>query len=257
MSETDLLIESASGVQIITFNRPKKYNALTFEMFDEISKQLAHFRDNESLRVLMFTANGKYYSSGMDITRGLAPQTDSGMVFRDWYRRSIHLLFDELEAVEKPIIAAIQGPCLGGALEMALSCDFRLAAASATFGLPEIKIGALPGSGGISRLTRLVGQAEARWLVMAAQTIGAERALRVGLVSEIYPDEGFAQKSREFAQHLTTLPREVLGVAKLAIELARDLDRSSARNVERIANFQLSQSKEHRDLVQAFLNRRK
>ena len=257
MTEEALLQDRTGGVLTVTFNRPKKLNALTFEMLSQLRDVVADFRTNEDLRVLVITGAGKYYSAGMDIDAGLAPETPSGMEFRDWYRNSIHTLFDEMEAVEKPIVAVVQGPCLGGALEMALSCDFRLCAESAAFALPETKIGALPGSGGISRLTRLVGIAEAKWLVMGAQTIDAQRALRVGLVHNVYPDDKFADACSTFAAELASLPKEVLGMAKLVIEAAHDLDRSTARNVERIANTPLSQSQEHKDLVTAFLNRKR
>lgn len=257
MTTSDLLHAETDGVLTLTFNRPDRLNALTFNILEKLTGHVERFRDDDSLRVMMLTGAGKTYSTGMDIDAGLAPETDSGVEFRDWYRRSIHLLFDELEAVEKPIVAAINGTCLGGALEMALSCDFRLAADSATFGLPETNIGALPGSGGTSRLTRIVGTAEAKWLIMAAQTIDTERALRVGLVHDVYPDKVFDERCQEFARQLGSLPREVLGMAKLVIEAAHDLDRASARNIERIANTPLSQSQEHKDLIKAFLNRKK
>ena len=257
MSEADILTTETCGVLKLTFNRPHKYNALTFEMLEAIRAQLLRFRDNDELRVLLFTANGAYYSSGLDIKAGLAPETDSGIAFRHWYRTAIHQIFDEIEAIEKPVIAAAQGPCLGGALEMALSCDFRLAASSASYGLPETNIGALPGSGGTSRLTRLVGIAEAKWLIMAAQTVSADRALRTGLIHDVYSDDDFAAKSLAFARHLASLPLEVLGAAKLTIEACHDLERASARTIERLANTPLSQSREHRELVDKFLNRRK
>lgn len=257
MTEPALLHETTDGILKITFNRPDKYNALTFSMLEQLAELLDRFRDDNDLRVMLLNANGNYYSAGMDISEGLAPETESGIEFRNWYRRTIHMLFDEFESVEKPIISAIQGPCLGGALEMALSCDFRLAASSATFGLPETNIGALPGSGGTSRLTSLVGAAEAKWLVMAAKMVDAERALRTGLVHEVYPDDQFHDSCVAFAQQLTKLPQEAVGMAKLAIGAIAEVDRSTARNIERLANTPLSQSKEHRDLIQAFLNRKK
>ncbi len=256
MSERHLLHEEDGGVLTVTFNRPEKCNAITAGMLERLAGLVERLRDDDGLRVMLLRGNGKYYSSGMDISGGLAPETDGGVEFRKWYRRHLHVLFDELEAIEKPVVSAAHGPCLGGALEMALSCDFRLAAASAAYGLPETRLGVLPGSGGTSRLTRLVGVAEARWLIMAARTIGAERALRVGLVHEVYPDGEFERRCREFALHLAGLPREALGMAKLAIEAARDLDRASARNLERIANTPLVQSREHRELLAAFHRRK-
>ena len=257
MTEPAMLRTAEDSILCITFNRPHKYNALTFAMLAELGEVLDSFREDDNLRVLLLRANGPFYSAGLDVSEGLAPETESGIGFRNWYRREIHRLFDEIEAIEKPIVSAIQGPCLGGALEMALSCDFRLASESAKFGLPETNIGVLPGSGGMSRLTRLVGAAEAKWLVVGAQTIDAQRALRVGLVHEVYAADDFEQRYMDFARYLATLPREAIGAGKLAIDAIADVDRSTARNIERLVNTPLSQSEEHRGLVKAFLNRKK
>jgi enoyl-CoA hydratase len=174
---------------------------------------------------------------------------------RAWYRKKFHMLFDELESVEKPIVAAHQGPCLGGGLEISLSCDFRLAAKSARYGLPEIDIGALPGSGGVSRLTRIAGPHWARWLVMAGEQVDSDQAQQMGIVHAVYPDEEFESKVRAFCAKLAKKSYEVLGLAKLSIELAADLDRAQARNVERIANSILFTGEEHRELVRAFMER--
>ena len=256
VTEPALLQQAEDGILCLTLNRPDKYNAITFAMLAKLSEAIDRFREEEALRVLLLRANGRYYSAGLDVSEGLAPETDSGIKFRNWYRQDIHRIFDELEAIEKPIVVAAQGPCFGGALEMALSCDFRLAAQSAKFGLPETNIGALPGSGGMSRLTRLVGSAEAKWLVMAAQTIDAQRALRVGLVHEVYPDDEFEQRYMAFARKLVALPREAVGAGKVAIDAIQDVDRATARQIERLSNTPLSQSEEHRGLIRAFLNRK-
>lgn len=257
MTEAALLQNVDNGILSITFNRPDKYNAITFAMLAELAEALDRFRDDDSLRALLLRANGPFYSAGLDVSEGLAPETESGIAFRNWYRKDIHQLFDEIEAIEKPTIAAIQGPCLGGALEMALSCDFRLASEKAKFGLPETNIGVLPGSGGMSRLTRLVGSAEAKWLVVGAQTSSAQRALRTGLVHDVYDADKFEQSITDFANHLVSLPREAIGAGKLAIDAIQDVDRSTARHIERLVNTPLSQSSEHRELVKSFLSRKK
>lgn len=128
----------------------------------------------------------------------------------------MHDLFDRIERVEKPVILAAQGPCLGGALELALSCDFRIAADVASFGFPELKLAVLPGSGGISRTTRLVGPAWARWLVLAGQAVDAATAHRIGLVHAVVP-----------AAELEVT------VERLAASLCDVVERGSGRDVER------------------------
>lgn len=255
MSEPLLLIEQ-DGILEVVFNRPEKFNAISPAMSKGLREGVERFATRRDLRVMLIRAVGKYFTAGVEVTPEISPDVgQSTLDGRAWYRRAWHLLFDELEAIEKPIVVAHQGPCMGGGLEMSLSCDFRLAAASATYSLPEIEIGALPGSGGISRLTRVAGPHWARWLAMAGESIDAAQALNAGIVHAVYPDDQFEAKVREFCVKLSKRPYELLGLAKLSIELAADLDRAQARNVERIANSILFTGDEHKQLVQAFMEK--
>jgi enoyl-CoA hydratase/carnithine racemase len=144
-----------------------------------------------------------------------------------------------MEHIEKPIVVAHHAPCVGGGLEMSLSCDFRLAAKSATYAFPEGTFGVLPASNGVSRLTRIVGPHWARYLIMANLPVTADRALTMGLVHEVYPDESFEDETMNFCRHLAEQNAEQMGTAKIAIELARDVNRDQARQVERLANSAL------------------
>jgi enoyl-CoA hydratase len=144
-----------------------------------------------------------------------------------------------MEHIEKPIIAAIHAPCVGGGLELALSCDFRLAAESASFAFPEGLFGVLPASSGVSRLTRICGPHWARWLIMGNQKADAKKAEIMGLVHDVLPDEGFDAAALDFCRHLTKQNGEQMGAAKVAIELCAELGRDSARHVERMANSAL------------------
>jgi enoyl-CoA hydratase/carnithine racemase len=252
---TDLvLIREHEGIFEVTFNRPDKLNALTDEMIRAFADATAQFAARPELRVMLVRAVGRYFTSGLEVTAGISPDVgDSTLNGRTWYRTTYHRFFDELEAIEKPIVAAHQGPCLGGGLEFSLSCDFRLAAQSAHYALPEIALGALPGSGGVSRLTRIAGPHWARWLVMAGEQVSAEQALSMGFVHAVYPDAEFDVRVRSFCAKLAARPYELLGLAKLSIELAADLDRAQARNVERISNSILFTGSEHKALVRQFL----
>jgi enoyl-CoA hydratase/carnithine racemase len=172
------------------------------------------------------------------------------------YRRNLHVFLDEMEAVEKPIGMAIHGPCLGLGVEMAGVVDFRLAAESARFGLPEIDIGVIAGSGGVSRFTRLCGPAWSKWLNMAGEQIDARTALMAGFVQAVHPDEDFEREVWAFCQRLISRPPEVQAAAKLAVELCWDLDRQQARHVERIVNTPLMMS-DRSELVARVLGRGK
>lgn len=256
MVEQDLLLQEHEGMLEVVLNRPQKLNAISDAMLDRLRGAVESFAARRELRVMLIRAVGKYFTAGMEIGPAISANAgDSTLDGRAWYRTKFHKLFDELEAIEKPIVAAHQGICLGGGLELSLSCDFRLAARSVRYGLPEIDIGALPGSGGVSRLTRIAGPHWARWLVMAGEQVSADEALNMGFVHAVYEDEEFETRVRGFCARLIKQPYEVLGLAKLSIELAADLDRGQARNVERIANSILFTGSEHKALVAAFTER--
>lgn len=255
MAEPHLLKSERRGVLEVILNRPDKYNAITNEMADGLFEAVLELRERDDLRVMLIRANGRYFCAGTDLTNVGMPDPDgSSSRARTWYRSgrgSFHSMFDEMEAVEKPIVVAHQGPCLGGGFEMSLSCDFRFAATSARYKMPEIDIGVIPGSGGTSRLTRLVGAHWARWFVLAGELVDAERALAIGLVHDVYPDGEFEERVFAFCDRLASLPREAVAIAKLTIELTADLDRQQARNTERLANSILFLGDEHKDLIAA------
>ncbi len=254
MSEAQILISERDSVLELVLNRPEKLNAITGEMLDIIVAQTERFVRDPRLRVLLLRAKGKYFSAGVDLNGTMAPPPDleSPRAFRQWYREgrgSLHPLLDRFEVIEKPIVVAHHGPCLGGALEISLSCDFRLAATGACYGLPETTLGNIPGSGGVSRLTRLVGPQWARWFIMANLQMDAAKAAAIGLVHDVYPNETFEQQVWQFCLNLARQPPEVIGAAKLAIELAADLDRAQARNVERITASSLYFGSEFQTLM--------
>lgn len=240
---SDATISEDGGVITVTLDRPEKLNAINPEMTEALWVATRALRDRDDLRVLVITATGKYFTAGIDLAAvpgevdGARPASD--LAYRRRYRDH-HLLYDELEAVEKPVILAAQGPCLGAGVEMAVSCDFRFAAARAHFQLPEIGLGVIAGSGGTGRLTRLVGPHWAKWMSMAGQAVDADRALQIGLVHDVFPDDEFTASVTAFARQLVEFPAQALGVAKLAVDLSADLDRTGQRHLERIVNTRLT-----------------
>jgi enoyl-CoA hydratase len=253
---TNVIVSEANGVIEVVLNRPEKYNAVSAEMRDAMAAAVATFGDRPELRVMLIRAEGKYFTSGVEVGSSLVPEFHgSTSSARDWYRRRFAPIFVEMESIEKPIVVAHQGPCLGVGLEMSLSCDFRLAAANASYGLPETELGMLPGSGGTSRLTRIVGTHWARWLIMANQRISAEQALRIGLVHEVYPDESLRESATAFCAMLASMPPETLAAAKVGIELAKDLESAQARRVEQVLNSILFIGDERSAALEQFLNR--
>ena len=256
MSHTHRAVDS--GVLTLTFTRDEKLNALSAEMMEALRVAIDDLEERADLRVLVIAAEGRYFSAGIDIAAidlgeaSASGEAASGIEFRRFYRRR-HALYDRIEQIEKPVVLAVQGPCRGIAVEFGVSCDFRLCSPEASFALPEVaNLSVIPGSGGISRLTRLVGPHWARWMALAGCTVTAERALMIGLVHEIFPAVDFQREVQSFAQRLASLPPEAVGLAKLTIDAAAAVDRGTARDVDRIANTILVSSAEHQARIDAF-----
>lgn len=264
-AEAHARLDEVDGVVTVTFTRDDKLNAVDQEMLDTLARGIELLADDDGVRVLVITGQGRYFTSGVDISvmQGTLGEGTDGVVRgsnirRQYRRQACHDLYDMLETIEKPVIIAAQGPCYGLGIELAGSCDFRLASDTATFRLPEIaNLAVLPGSGGISRLTRLIGPHWTKWLAMAGESMDAAQALQIGLVHAVYPSAEFPERVSAFARKLAALPREAMGLAKLAIDTAASVDRRTARDVDRLAQSLLFTSAEHREKVEAFMARSK
>lgn len=243
MDEAPLVqVEEDDGILIVTLNRPEKYNAMSVAMVHTISAAVDRLRDTPELKVMLIRARGKYFSAGADLKEGSHQRPTTGSGIREMHRRmpsDMRRIWDEIEAVEKPFVVAHQGPCVGGGLEMSLSCDFRLASENASYAFPEGKFAILPATNGVARLTRLVGAGWARYLIMANKPVDAQRALIMGLVHDVFPAECFDQDVLDFCRHLAQQNGEQMGTAKIAIELARELPAHQAASMERLANSAL------------------
>jgi len=230
------------AILIATLNRPEKLNALSAETLRLYEEALHRFRDTPELKVMLVRATGRYFCAGADLRGGKPLENATASRLREMHRlrlNGMHRIYDEMEAMEKPIVVAHHAMCVGGGLELSLSCDFRLAAKSAGYASPEGKMGVLPASNGVSRLTRICGTHWARYLIMANMPVSADRALIMGLAHEVFPDESFEEDVMRFCRHLADQNGEHMGAAKIAIELARDVGLAQARNVERLSNSAL------------------
>ncbi|MYM63873.1 enoyl-CoA hydratase/isomerase family protein [Pseudomaricurvus sp. HS19] len=261
MSEAPhLLVEENDGVIICTLNRPDKLNALTGQTMSLFEAALHKFRDTPELKVMLIRATGRYFCAGADLrdTSG-EPEVPARTptAIREKHRlklHGMHRIYDEMEHIEKPIVVAHQGTCVGGGLELSLSCDFRLAAKSASYAFPEGKFGVLPASNGVSRLTRYVGPHWARYLIMANKPADADRAFTMGLVHEVFADETFEADVMEFCRHLTKQNAEQMGAAKISIEMCAELGRDQARHVERMANSALMLNPDYLAIMEKYIS---
>jgi enoyl-CoA hydratase/carnithine racemase len=255
--EAHLLVKEEDAILIATLNRPEKLNALSGQLMHLFEESLLRFRDTPTLKVMLIRATGRYFCAGADM-RGEGAESApyrSGSAIRENHRvglHGMHRIYDEMEHIEKPIVAAHHAPCVGGGLEMSLSCDFRLAAKSASYSFPEGLFGVLPASNGVSRLTRIVGTHWARYLIMANLPVN-DRALNMGLVHDVFPDETFEEDVMRFCRHLAKQNGEQMGTAKIAIELARDVGLDQARHVERLANSALMLAPDYLETVKRYV----
>jgi enoyl-CoA hydratase len=258
MSEVPhLLVKEDGPILVCTLNRPEKLNALTGQFFSLLDGALKRFRDTPALKVMLLRATGRYFCAGVDMFEG-SPNThakSTGSSIRESHRlrHDMHRIYDEMEHIEKPIVVAHHAPCVGGGLEFSLSCDFRLAAKNAHYSFPESKMGVLPASNGVSRLTRICGTHWARYMVMANKIVSADRALIMGLVHEVFPDETFEQDVMAFCRHLLEQNGEQMGMAKIAIELAQDVGLEAARHVERMANSALMLGPDYKAIIEPYI----
>jgi enoyl-CoA hydratase len=259
MSDSDLLIEELGPILRVTLNRPEKLNALNRGIMEGLQEAVRLYASRDDLRVFLITARGRYFCAGAELGGGgmPGPLNDGSAAMRQWYRSGVmgygmHPLYDEMEALEKPFVVAHHAPCVGGGLELSLSCDFRLAARSAHYSLPEAKLGSIPASGGVSRLTRLVGPQWSKWMIMGEQKIDAERALTIGLVQNVYADESFEEEVMAFCNTLAAQPPEMMAMAKLTIDLCTDLTPGRARTVERLGQSMLGTGAEARGLMESW-----
>jgi len=237
-----LLTEVDGAILIATLNRPDKLNALSAETMSLFETAVHRFRDTPELKVMLIRATGRYFCAGADLRGGDSTPARSGSAIRERHRlqlHGMHRIYDEMEHIEKPFVVAHHAACVGGGLELSLSCDFRLAAKSASYAFPEGKMGVLPASNGVSRLARIIGTHWTRYLIMANLPASADKALIMGLVHEVFPDESFQDDAMKFCRHLAQQNGEQMGTAKIAIELAHDVGLAQARNVERMANSAL------------------
>ena len=255
--EPHMLVEVVENIIIATFNRPDKLNAMSPQLLEILEAAVHRYRDTPELRVMLINSKGRYFSAGADLKQGNAenrPPLTRGSQVREQHRKlPMRRIWDEMEGIEKPFVVAHHARCVGGSLEMSLSCDFRLAAQNASYAFPEAKFGVLPATNGISRLVRIIGPHWARYMIMANIPLEAHEALNAGLVHKVFPDETFADDVMAFCRHLAKQDGELVGAAKVAIELANDLPSHQAALVERLVNSSIMISPHQKELMAAHL----
>ena len=248
-----ILLERRGAVAMVTINRPEKRNALNIQTRAEGAAVLDELRADDSVRAVILTGAGdKAFIAGADIAEfaeRTAIQQREVMLDRS--------LFNAIDGFPKPIIAMVNGYCLGGGCEVALACDLRIASDKASFGQPEINLGIIPGGGGTQRLTRLVGEGKSMEMILTGEIIDAQTALAIGLVNHVAPADQLEAKTMEIANRIAEKSPIALRLAKEAVKLASrsNLDEGLRREVDLFALVFSSEDKD--EGVKAFLEKRK
>jgi enoyl-CoA hydratase len=250
----NLIVTREGGVTILQLNRPEKKNAFNAALRQGMEEALKEIAGDPKQRAVIVTGGEEFFCAGADIGEILAANTAEA-TYR--HAREFQLLFDRIEALPQPVVAAVAGFALGGGCELALACDFRIASQGAKFGLPEIKIGAFPGGGGTQRLPRLVGAAKAKEMILTGETIGAEEAFSFGLVMKVVPKDKLLQEATGFAAKLAALPRLALEASKMLINKGMEVDLASGLEMEARCFGNLATSHDLREGTAAFLEKRK
>ncbi len=211
--------EKRNGIGYIILNRPEVRNAFNQLMIDEIQETLRRIDKDEDIRVLIITGEGKAFQAGADIAElSMMKPMD---ILR--WNEGIVRINASLEKLRQPVIAAINGAAMGGGLELAVSCTLRVMAENAKIGVPEVKLGIIPGTGGTQRLPRLVGKGKAAELLLTGDAIGAKEAYDMGLVNKVVPDSQVVSAAEEMANRIMQNAPIAVEMAKDALEIGKDL----------------------------------
>ena len=240
-------------VATLTFNRPEKLNALNPEMFGEIRHVLNEVAGNPQVRALIMTGQGRAFIAGADIRMFM--ELDP-LTARD-FARGAHEVGFKIEALDIPVIAAVNGFALGGGCEMVMACDIIYASENARFGQPEINLGIIPGFGGTQRLARLVGKVLAKELCLTGRVIDAWEAKSMGLVARVFPETELMEECRQVARSLTEKGRVALKTLKRVMNQGVEVDLATGCALEMDGFAQCFASPDAQEGAAAFLEKRK
>lgn len=254
MNYETILYHKEGPTAIITLNRPKSMNALNNAMLSELRLVTEEIEEDEQVGVAIITGRDTFFAAGADLKEIADIHTP---VAAHGLTKCAQSAVNRIEKMEKPVIAAVNGLALGGGCELALACDIRLAAESASFGLPEIKLGLLPGAGGTQRLPRLIGVGLAKEMLYCGDSIDAQEAYRIGLVNKICPPGSLLQEAKILAEKMSKRPRLALKTIKTLVNSGLDMSLFSALCHEARCFELLFATEDQKEGVKAFVEKRK
>lgn len=245
-----LLLEVDGRVATVTLNRPKALNALSLQVMEELTTLLSRLDRDPGVGAIVLTGSARAFAAGADI-KEMAEQSYGSMYESDWFAG-----WEQLGRVRTPMVAAVAGYALGGGCELAMMCDLIIAAESAQFGQPEIKLGVMPGMGGTQRLTRAVGVAKAIDLCLTGRMMGAEEAERAGLVARVVPDARLLAEAHAAATAIAGMSKPVAQMTKETIHRAQELSLAEGLRFERRVFHAMFAMEDQKEGMAAFVEKR-
>lgn len=249
----NLKVEIFKNIALVTMNRPKAMNALNNETLEELLSVLKSIEEEEKIWGVILTGEGKAFVAGADISQMKDYSSEEGRKYADYAQK----IFNFLENLEKPVIAAINGYALGGGCELAMSCDLRIASEKAVFGQPEVNLGVIPCFGGTQRLSRLIGVGRAKDLIYTGRLINVEEALQFGLVNKVVSSEKLLEEAIHFMEKILEKAPIAIRYSKVAINTGINLDLHNALELEKNLAALSFGTKDKTEGMYAFLEKRK
>jgi enoyl-CoA hydratase len=252
MSFENIIVEKKDAVGVITLNRPKALNALSAALTKELETALIELDADNSIGCMVITGSEKAFAAGADIK-----EMQSKSYMDAYLDDFITVAWEHIAKIRKPIIAAVSGYALGGGCEIAMMCDFIIAADNAKFGQPEITIGTIPGAGGTQRLTRFVGKSKAMEMCLTGRMMDAEEAERSGLVSRVVPVEQLMDECLKTAAQIAVLSRPSVMMAKESVNKAYEMTLAEGVKFERRLFHSTFATEDQKEGMSAFVEKRK
>jgi enoyl-CoA hydratase len=251
MATNYVTVDKREAVVLVTLNRPDRLNALSQEVLSELVERLETLNADETVRAIVLTGGEKVFAAGADI-EAMAKASPIDILLRNTRK-----LWQRLWALEKPIIAAVNGVAFGGGCELALGCDLIVAGETARFGQPEIKLGIMPGAGGTQRLARAIGPYRAMEMVLTGEPISAQEAHAAGIVNRVVPDEMVLEEALSLAKTIAERPAIAVRLARQALRYGAERSVIEGLEVERRNYRILYDTADQKEGMAAFLEKRK
>jgi enoyl-CoA hydratase len=253
ISKNWILFQKIDAVALITLNNPQKMNTLNWELLEDMEKIQAAIENDVTIKAVVIKGEGKHFSTGVNLETLKATDTQYMLRKLDWIQR----VWTRWQELPVPVIAAIHGACIGGAMELVLALDIRIAADNSFFRLPEVGFGISPDMGGTTRLTKLVGPGQAKRIIMGNEEIKAEEALRIGLVEIVVPVAILEERAMNLAKKMSEMPPMGMRWAKKGINLAAESSVTSGLLFEQAQSICCFMTEDLQEGIRAFMEKRK